>query len=89
MLQAERAGNCNVFPLGAVTKDHAAEELSEIGQLVDGGAVAFTGAKKAISNAEIMRRALEYARTNDSNEGRWIVKLLETTSPRARPASAD
>lgn len=62
VLQAERAGHCNVFPLGAVTKDHAAEELAEIGQLVEGGAVAFTGAKRPIADAEIMRRALEYTR---------------------------
>ena len=61
-LQAARAGNCHVFPLGAVTKDHAGEELAEIGQLVDGGAVAFTGAKRPVANAEIMRRALEYTR---------------------------
>ena len=62
LLQAERAGHCRVFPLGSVTKSHAGEELSEIGQLVDGGAVAFTGAKRSIGNAEIMRRALEYTR---------------------------
>lgn len=65
ILQAARAGHCNVYPLGAVTKNHAGQELAEIGQLVDGGAVAFTGAKKPVANAEIMRRALEYARMFD------------------------
>jgi dihydroorotase len=64
-LQAARAGHCNVFPLGAVTKNHAGQELAEIGQLVDGGAVAFTGAKNPVGNSEIMRRALEYARMFD------------------------
>jgi dihydroorotase len=59
-LQAERAGHCNVYPLGAVTKNHAGEELAEIGQLVEGGAVAFTGGKQPVANAEIMRRALQY-----------------------------
>ena len=63
--QAERAGNCHVFPLGAVTKDHAGEELAEIGQLVEGGAVAFTDGKRPVANAEIMRRALEYTRMFD------------------------
>ena len=62
LLQAERAGNCNVFPLGAVTKNNNGEELAEIGQLVEGGAVGFTDAKKPIGNAEVMRRALEYTR---------------------------
>ena len=58
--QAERADNCRVFPLGAVTKGCNGEELSEIGQLVQAGAVAFTDAKSPIGNAEVMRRALEY-----------------------------
>ena len=60
LLQAERAGHCNVYPLGAVTKNHSGEELAEIGQLVEGGAVAFTGGKQPVANAEIMRRALQY-----------------------------
>ena len=61
LLQAARAGHCHVFPLGAVTKNHAGEELAEIGQLVEGGAVGFSEAKRPVANAEIMRRALEYA----------------------------
>jgi dihydroorotase len=65
LLQAERAGHCNVFALGAVTKNHAGEELAEIGQLVEGGAVGFTDANRPVANAEIMRRALEYTRMFD------------------------
>lgn len=59
--QAERANNCRVVPLGAVTKQASGEELAEIGQLVDGGAVAFTDGMRAIANSEVLRRALEYA----------------------------
>jgi dihydroorotase len=62
ILQAERAGNCRVAPLGAVTRGNAGQELADIGQLADGGAVAFTDAKRPIQSAEILRRALEYAR---------------------------
>ncbi len=65
LLQAERAGHCHVFPLGAITKHHAGEELAEIGQLVEAGAVGFTDAKTPVANAEIMRRALEYTRMFD------------------------
>lgn len=65
-LMAQRAGNCNVFPLGAVTKGNNGEELAEIGQLVEGGAVALTDGKRPIANAEIMWRALEYARMFDT-----------------------
>lgn len=61
-LMASRAGNCHVFPLGAVTKGNEGEELAEIGQLVEGRAVALTDGKRPIANAEIMWRALEYAR---------------------------
>ena len=58
--QAEKANNCRVFPLGAVTKGIQGQELAEIGLLVEADAVAFTDAKHPIANAEVMRRALEY-----------------------------
>lgn len=58
--QAERVSGSRVYPMGAVTKNAAGEELAEIGQLVEGDAVAFTDGKSPIANAEIMRRALEY-----------------------------
>jgi dihydroorotase len=64
-LQAERAGNANVFPIGAVTKGRKGQELAEIGGLVEGGAVAFTDAGSPVVSAEIMRRALEYCRMFD------------------------
>jgi len=64
-LMAARARNCNVFPLGSVTRRNEGQELAEIGQLVEGRAVALTDGKRAIASAEIMWRALEYARMFD------------------------
>ncbi|HEV3261888.1 MAG TPA: dihydroorotase [Gemmataceae bacterium] len=64
-LQAERAGNANVFPVGAITKGRQGQELAEIGGLVEGGAVAFTDDGSPVVSAEIMRRALEYCRMFD------------------------
>jgi dihydroorotase len=64
-LQAERANNANVYPVGCVTKGRNGAELAEIGGLVDGGAVAFTDADAPVVSAEIMRRALEYCRMFD------------------------
>ena len=64
-LQAARAGNANVFPVGAVTKGREGKELAEIGGLVEGGAVAFTDDGTPVVSAEIMRRALEYCRMFD------------------------
>lgn len=61
VLQAARARQCRVYPLGAVTRDHAGQELADLGQLARSGAVAFTDAKTPIASAEIMRRALEYS----------------------------
>src|SRR5688500_9416296 len=58
-LQAERAGNANVFPVGAITKGRRGEELAEIGGLVDGGAVGFTDGDMPVGCDEIMRRAME------------------------------
>src|SRR5207247_3322620 len=64
-LQAERAGNANVFPVGAATKGRKGEELAEIGGLVEGGAVAFTDDGSPVTSAEIMRRVFEYCRMFD------------------------
>src|SRR6267154_2664614 len=54
-LQAQRAGNANVFPIGAITKGRQGLELAEIGGLVEGGAVAFTDDGSPVTSAEIMR----------------------------------
>src|SRR5437588_3937172 len=64
-LQAERAGNANVFPVGAITKGRQGAELAEIGGLIEGGAVAFTDDGSPVVSAEVMRRALEYCRMFD------------------------
>jgi dihydroorotase len=64
-LQAERAGNAHVFPVGAITKGRQGKELAEMGGLIEGGAVAFTDDGSPVVSAEIMRRALEYCRMFD------------------------
>lgn len=63
--QARRAGHCNVFPIGAVTKNREGKELAELGGLAEGGAVAFTDDGSPVYSAEIMRRALEYCKMFD------------------------
>lgn len=61
LLQGARAGLANIFPVGAVTKRREGKELAEIGQLARAGAVAFSDDGDPVQNAELMRRALEYA----------------------------
>lgn len=65
VLQARRAGSCNVFPIGAVSKNREGKELAELGGLVEGGAVAFTDDGAPVYSAELMRRALEYGKMFD------------------------
>ena len=50
----------NVFPIAAVTKGQKGENITEFGDLVYYGALAFSDDGHSIMNAEIMRRALEY-----------------------------
>jgi dihydroorotase len=64
-LQAEKAGNANVFPIGTISKNREGKELAEIGGLVEGGAVAFTDDGSPVVNSELMRRALEYSKMFD------------------------
>jgi len=60
--QARRAGLANVFPVGCLTKGKLGQDLSEMGGLVQGGAVAFTDDGTPVTDSEVMRRAMEYAR---------------------------
>lgn len=52
----------NVLPAAAITKGLAGQEMTEFGLLREAGAVAFTDGLKAVRNAQVMRRALTYAR---------------------------
>jgi dihydroorotase len=60
--RSREAGLANVFPVGAVTKGLKGEELAELGKMSEAGAVAFSDDGMPIMNAELMRRALEYAK---------------------------
>ncbi len=55
----------NIRTYAAATKGLEGRELSEYGLLAAAGAVGFTDADRAIADAQVMRRALSYARTFD------------------------
>ncbi len=55
-------GPINVFPAANITKGSKGEEISEMGELVKGGAVAFTDDGRPVMSSITMRRALEYSR---------------------------
>jgi len=56
----------HVHPMAAITKGLGGAEMTEIGLLKAAGAVAFTDGEKSITNAQVMRRALTYARDFDA-----------------------
>ncbi|MNQ54505.1 Dihydroorotase [compost metagenome] len=63
--RAQEAGNAKVFPIGALTKGLAGEQLSELVALRDVGCVAFGNGLASFASNRIQRRALEYAATFD------------------------
>jgi dihydroorotase len=52
----------NIRPAAALTKGLHGREMTEIGLLSEAGAVAFTDGARSVTNAQVMRRALAYAR---------------------------
>lgn len=63
--KANRADKCNVFVIACVSSGRQGEQLSEIGTLVEAGAVGFSDASRPIGNPELLRRALEYTQMFD------------------------
>jgi dihydroorotase len=60
-----RAGAARVYPTGTITVEQKGEQLTEFGELIAAGAVAVTDDGRPVSNAGVMRLALEYALTFD------------------------
>jgi len=63
--QADRAGHCRVYPVGAVSKGLLGDELAEIGEMKKAGIVAISDDGRPVENPELMRRALMYAQQVD------------------------
>ncbi len=63
--QARRFAAVNVYPIGAITKDSAGEQLSAIASMKQAGAVAISDDGKPVMNARMVRRAMELAGSLD------------------------
>src|SRR5262249_2579561 len=63
--RAKRNAVVNVFPIGAITKGSAGEELAAIGGMKGAGAVAISDDGLPVMNARVMRRAMEFAKSYD------------------------
>ena len=53
----------NVLPMAALTKGRDGREMTEIGFLMDAGAVAFTDCDRVVTNTKVFSRALTYAKS--------------------------
>ncbi|MBN1342151.1 MAG: dihydroorotase [Phycisphaerae bacterium] len=59
--QAARAGHCNVYPIGCITKGRQGKELAEMGQMIRAGAVAFSDDGDGVADAGVLQRAMQYS----------------------------
>ncbi|OPX33547.1 MAG: dihydroorotase [Desulfobacteraceae bacterium 4484_190.1] len=60
--KAKRTGLARVYPIAAITVMQKGDRLTEFGELKEAGAVAVSDDGFCVTNSEVMRRALEYAR---------------------------
>lgn len=62
---AAAKGHCRVYPSGAMTRGLKGEIISEMGDMVAHGCVAFTDDGRGIQGAGMMRRAMDYGKMFD------------------------
>jgi dihydroorotase len=59
--RARRYAIVNVFPIGAITKNSAGEELASVASMKQAGIVAISDDGRPVMNARVVRRAMEFA----------------------------
>lgn len=77
--RAKDIATVNVSPMGTATKGMQGHEITEIGQMMESGAVAFTDCRKPVEDAQILKRLMEYAGHYDA----LIVQFPEEQSLKA------
>ncbi|MEE2756845.1 MAG: dihydroorotase [Myxococcota bacterium] len=60
--RSNEIGSSRLRPIGALTLERKGERLTEMFDLLAGGAIAFSDFESTCANAGVMRRALEYAK---------------------------
>ncbi|MDP9034250.1 MAG: dihydroorotase [Myxococcota bacterium] len=61
--KARALGTVRLHPIGAITVGQRGEQLTEMADLKDAGAIAVSDDGRCVTNSHVMRRALEYATT--------------------------
>jgi dihydroorotase len=64
--EAKKNAVVNIVPIAAVTRGLQGEELTDMADLRDAGAIAFSDDGMPVANSQIMRRALEYSQLLDA-----------------------
>jgi len=64
--EAKKNAVVNIVPIAAVTLGLQGEELTDMADLRDAGAIAFSDDGLPVANSQIMRRALEYSQLLDA-----------------------
>ncbi len=63
--KAREVGLARVYPIGAITRGSKGEELAEMAEMKEAGAVAVSDDGRPVMNSQVMRHAMEYARDHD------------------------
>jgi len=58
--RAQEVNLVKIHPIGALTKELKGEEMAEIGDMIEGGAVAFSDDAFPIQNSGLVRRVMDY-----------------------------
>jgi dihydroorotase len=64
--EAKRSAVVNILPIAAITRGLCGEEITDMADLRDAGAIAFSDDGHPVENSLVMRRALEYSRLVDT-----------------------
>ncbi len=62
---AAKAGLCDVFPVGAITKGLEGEAMSEIGEMAEAGVRLFSDDGHCVPESRVLRMVMQYARAFD------------------------
>lgn len=60
--RSKEVGLLNIFPVAAITKNIQGEQITEMADLVEGGAVGFSDDGNCVMSADVIRKALEYSK---------------------------
>lgn len=74
--KAKRVGLIDLLPIGAITKGLDGGHITEMGDMIEAGAVAFSDDGLPVSSSDVMRAALEYS----AHFGSFVISHCEDCS---------